>query len=298
MNRLAPSSYMALAAFFYSLQYLDVKTMSGAVGIWMIILTRGLGSLLLAVLFLLYARPPNPLGEKKRLLMIRGVLGGATISLSFLAVKNLNLSIATVIVSTSPILTGLMSCSAWTRTDLVSTAICFTGLVILSIQGFMEDIPHFWVGFIAALGSSFLSALVNITIRDIRDENTLVITLYAMGACVVMTAPPAIHEIVVNGLPILDAAHATRLCLTGAASFSAQWLKTRSIQLSENLSVVVLRYLDVFFCLLWDLFILHSHIPFYHYIGITLIFFGCLLQVTQDDGHGAPESDQSDAPAQ
>ena len=293
----SPSSYMALAAFFYSLQYLDVKTMSGTVGIWTIILTRGLGSLILTLFFILYTRPISPFGEKKRLLLIRGVLGGATISLSFLAVKNLNLSVATVIVSTSPILTGLMSCSTWTRTDLVSTAICFTGLVILSIQGITEEVHHFWIGFIAALGSSFLSALVNITIRDIRDENTLVITLYAMSACVLMTTPAAIHEVVVNGLPILDAVHATQLCLTGVASFSAQWLKTRSIQLSETLSVVVLRYLDVLFCLAWDLLLLHSYIPFYHYIGITLIFFGCLLQVTQDDGRAAPESDQSDAPA-
>ena len=297
MNNWKPSIYMFLSAFFYSLQYLDIKSISDYFGIWLITFFRGATSLIisLACLCISYKFDPelNILGKRKKLLLIRGFLGGLSIICSFLAVKNLNLSIATVILSTGPILTGIMSCyfkkDSWTRLNTFSLLICFSGLLIISIKGFKDQITNFFIGFFSGILSSLFTAMVNITINEIKDENTFTITLYSMSACIILTIPGLIYEITKENIFINNSVNRvlnnnvnrvfniTQLCLSGIFSFSAQYLKTRAIQISENLGIIILRYFDVVFCLLWDLFILKSKLYLYDYIGIALIFFGCFL---------------------
>jgi len=281
-----PSIMMITSAFCYSLQYLDVKSISPYFGIWMITFFRGLCSLLLSLSGILISYKSNPdmhiLGNKKKLLLVRGLFGALSIICSFFAVKNLNLSIATVIVSTGPIFTGLMSCickkNNWTTINTISLVICFSGLLIICFKGFKERITNFFIGFVAALLSAVFSALVNITIGEIKDEDTFIITFYAMSACILLTFPGMIYEALTHNY--FD--HSTplktiQLCFTGVASFSAQYLKTRSIQISDNLGVVIFRYFDVIFCLLWDVFILNSKLYVYDYVGITLILLGCCI---------------------
>ena len=290
MKKWIPSCYMMIAAFFYSLQYLDVKTISSYYGIWMIAFSRGITSLFLCVVSLWIQKKRvasnhfEIFGKKKKSLLTRGILGGLAISSSFLAIKYLNLSIATVIISTSPILTCIMSYffqqANWTKWDTLSVFICFTGLVIISIKGFTQQVKNFRIGFMAAICSSFFTALVNITIHDIKDENTLTITLYSMGSCSLITLPGLLYELLDKDFVFDANIHILQLCLTGILSFSAQFLKTKSIQLSENLGIIVLRYLDIIFCILWDiLFVPNSSIDIYNGIGIICIFTGCCLKI-------------------
>jgi drug/metabolite transporter (DMT)-like permease len=289
MKKWIPSCYMMIAAFFYSLQYLDVKTISSYYGIWMIAFSRGITSLFLCVVSLAIQKKRvssnhfEIFGKKKKSLLARGILGGLAISSSFLAIKYLNLSIATVIISTSPILTCIMSYffqqTNWTKWDTLTVFICFTGLVIISIKGFTQQVKNFRIGFLAAICSSFFTALVNITIHDIKDENTLTITLYSMGSCSLITLPGLFYESLDKDFVFDANIHIFQLCLAGVLSFSAQFLKTKSIQLSENLGIIVLRYLDIIFCILWDIFLLGSTIDIYNGIGIICIFTGCCLKI-------------------
>jgi drug/metabolite transporter (DMT)-like permease len=286
MKTWKPSIMMITSAFCYSLQYLDVKSISPYFGIWMITFFRGVCSLLLSLSGMLISRHLHPefqiLGNKKKLLLVRGIFGGLSIICSFLAVKNLNLSIATVIVSTGPIFTGLMSCickkNNWTTINTISLIICFSGLLIICYKGFKDRIANFFIGFVAALSSAIFSALVNITINEIKDENTFIITFYAMSVCILLTFPGMVYETLThnyfdNSTSLLK----IQLCFTGIASFSAQYLKTRSIQISDNLGVIIFRYFDVIFCLVWDVFILDSKLYVYDYVGITLILLGCCV---------------------
>jgi drug/metabolite transporter (DMT)-like permease len=277
---------MITSAFCYSLQYLDVKSISPYFGIWMITFFRGICSLLLSItgIFICYLldQKIQMLGNKKKLLVVRGLFGGISIICSFLAVKNLNLSIATVIVSTSPIFTGLMSCifkkNNWTTINTISLVICFSGLLIICFKGFKDSMKNFFIGFVASLLSAIFTALVNITIDEIKDENTFTITFYAMSACTVLTFPGMIYETLThNYFDHSTPLKTTQLCFTGIISFSAQYLKTRSIQISDNLGVIIFRYFDVIFCIIWDVFILDSKLYVYDYIGITLILLGCCV---------------------
>lgn len=288
MNHWKPSLLMIISAFCYSLQYLDVKSISPFFGIWMITFFRGICSLFFSLSGMMITRNYDSeiqiFGNNKKQLIVRGLFGGLSIICSFLAVKNLNLSIATVIVSTGPIFTGLISCicskNNWTTLNTISLIICFIGLLIICFQGFKDKIVNFFIGFVSALLSAIFTALVNITINEIKDENTFTITFYAMSACCFLTFPGMVYELLTHNY----FKHSTtlmiiQLCFTGVASFSAQYLKTRSIQISDNLGVIIFRYFDVIFCLIWDVFILNSILFVYDYIGISLILVGCCVNV-------------------
>jgi hypothetical protein len=73
MKKWIPSCYMMIAAFFYSLQYLDVKTISSYYGIWMIAFSRGITSLFLCVVSLFIQK--NTLASNNLQIFINGVSG-------------------------------------------------------------------------------------------------------------------------------------------------------------------------------------------------------------------------------
>jgi len=226
--------------------------------------------------------------------MIRGILGGLSVSTSFLAVTYLNLSVATVIASTSPILTGILQCSS-SIYHWIGMLFCFCGvvLIILFNNGTLTTIidlsenKNLWVGVSFAMVGSLLTAMVNVTIHEIRDEKALTITLYSMGVCgflaipgMIVTATRTTHAELENLVTNLqNTSLATRLALIGIINVLAQYLKTCSIKASDNrieLGVIVnVRYLEVIFCIMWDVFILHSQLSSIEIVGIFLVLLGC-----------------------
>lgn len=290
---------MVTASLLYSLLSLDVKTLAPSFSAWEIVFARGLVSFLLAVLALTFTTGRTKqdfLGTRIRLLVVRGLLGGLSTSAAFLALKYLNLSVATVIVSTGPILTGILRpcrrhhshpLPLWPPfeyTKGAATLMCFAGVVTISSGGFLVPMDNFWLGLACALAAAVLSALVNVTIHEIREEKTLTITLYSMGACTLLALPGMCIVLTSSTSTSSTASTETwsiynlsRLGLTGVASFSAQCFKTRSLQISEDLSVINLRYLEILFCILWDVAVLHSRLRATNVVGVALVLGGCVV---------------------
>lgn len=279
---LNPYLTMGISSFFYSLQYLDVKTTSPFFDIWLIIFVRGITSFLICLFLLMILSPSNIFGNQKKLLFIRGIYGTLTIVFSFLSIKYLNLSIATVLSSTGPIFTGIFTCFSkgiWTWKDSISVFLCFIGIIMICIQGFFEKSRNFWIGIFCGLLSSIFSALVNVTISSIKEENAFTITMYSMGLCSLQSLPLMIINFDFDQIFSQDKFRIIQLFCTGISSLIAQYLKTLSIQNSENLGVIVLRYLDTIFCIFWDIFILHSSIHWNNYLGIGFILLGCGINI-------------------
>jgi S-adenosylmethionine uptake transporter len=290
---------MVTASLLYSLLSLDVKTLAPSFSTWEIVFARGLVSFLLATLALTLTTGRTKqdfLGTRIRLLVVRGLLGGLNTSTAFLALTYLNLSVATVIISTGPILTGILrgpccndSRPLWPPfeyTKGAATLMCFAGVVTISSGGFLVPMDNFWLGVACALAAAVLSALVNVTIHEIREEKTLTITLYSMGACTLL-ALPGLCIVLTSSTSTSMSTSASektwtiynllRLGLTGVASFSAQCFKTRSLQMSEDLGVINLRYLEILFCILWDVAVLHSRLRATDVVGVALVLGGCVV---------------------
>lgn len=283
MQDLYPSLSMMTSAFFYSLQYLDVRTMVDVYPIWTIIFFRG-ASGVVSTLILLGIGRIRPVSIHRWALHRRGVLGGLSILCGFHALDFLNLSIATTILSLAPLWTGIFHrCvrqQEWRVPDTIGSFLCLVGLVIMSYPGFHEKSPHFKMGFGLAMLSSLFTAAVNLTLYDIRDEHPLMLTFYSMLYCLLMSTGGFLWEMSVSSsslwMPSLDL---FQLTLTGLLSVLSQACKNYAIQNTKSLGVVVWRYLDIPFSILWDMVILQTHPLVTTWIGIGIILLGCLLRI-------------------
>jgi drug/metabolite transporter (DMT)-like permease len=288
-NEFLAITSMILSCLFYSLQYLDVKLTGSFYGPWTITFFRGLSGLIASIAFIKIMKIFNiqvqyfGKPEYKKKLIIRGLIGGTSLICAFIALHYLNMSIAIVLTSTSPIWTGIFSYfynkEVWKCMDTIASLIGISGIILISYYGF--DSINSIIGFILALSAALFQAGVNISIYDIKDESSAVISLYSMIVCLTMSIPGFIYEQHNKIKPIIfdlsSINQLLQLFLTGILSFVAQCLRTTSIQLSKSLGIVVLRNITILFSLLWDIVLLHSKIDYINIIGIILILIGCVI---------------------
>jgi drug/metabolite transporter (DMT)-like permease len=276
---LSASLMMVSSAFLYSIQYLDVKMIS-FFGPWTISFFRGATgtttSLLLAVLYV-----DNVLGKKKKELLIRGVLGGLSLITSFVAVINLDLHIATIIIAASPLWTIFFAKKeTWKPRYTLASIACIGGL-FLSLYRKDYNNKHIIIGTIAALCSSMLTSAVNVMVFEVKEEDTIVIVFYSMLCCLLISSPGMIYEqLHPNGNIVLlrssSLCQFIELSMAGIFSFLAQSLKTRAIQLSNNLGIIILRYMDVIFSSIWDVLVFKNKIDTLDVIGMVIIMISCI----------------------
>jgi drug/metabolite transporter (DMT)-like permease len=271
------SMSMVISAFFYSLQYLDVHSMVEDYPTWTIVFFRGVSGVVSAGVLMTVCRVE---GSNTWMLHRRGVLGGLSIVCSFHALRLLNVSIASTVLATSPLWTCLMNrcfClhQKWRRVDTLGSMVCIGGLVVLSYPGFRANNSEFQVGFVMAVLSAIFTAAVNITMREIKDQHALVLSLYSMFYCTLFGVTGFVLETMRH--PIQPSTNLIQLVSTGGLSILSQSFKNYAIQHSDGLGVIVWRYLDIPFSVMWDGIVFH-HLPsMMEWIGIVIIMIGCLL---------------------
>ena len=87
---------LIFASFFFSLMTLCVKNIDKRIPIYELVLFRSLISLMIT-LFIINKKNINPWGKNRLLLILRGVLGTSALVCIFYAIRNMPLSISTVI---------------------------------------------------------------------------------------------------------------------------------------------------------------------------------------------------------
>ena len=87
---------LVFASFFFSLMTLCVKNIDKRIPIYELVLFRSFLSLIIT-LFIINLKNINPWGKNKPLLILRGVLGTLALVCIFYAIRNMPLSISTVI---------------------------------------------------------------------------------------------------------------------------------------------------------------------------------------------------------
>ena len=273
-----PSLWMCVSAFFYSLQHLSVKLLSRHYSVWWIIFARGIvgSSVTLTILLILKIQPL--LGKNPFQLTLRGTYASLNIMLGFFALFYLQMSVATILFTTSSIwicvLTRCGGCThEWPLLNNVGTLVSITGVGLLTWCHIQRDLISTW-GIFFALASSFFNALSNITLRSVRDESSWVICLYSMIFCLVGSIPGLFCVEKPTTLAIQD----LELVSTGVFSLLALQLKTMAIQQSSNMGIVLFRYLDVVFSCLFDYWIFHNRYGPYDWTGMVLIVVGSLIR--------------------
>ena len=99
---------LVFASFFFSLMTLCVKNIDKRIPIYELVLFRSMLSLMIT-LFIINQKKINPWGKNKSLLILRGVLGTLALICIFYSIRNMPLSISTVIQYTYPIFVSIFA---------------------------------------------------------------------------------------------------------------------------------------------------------------------------------------------
>ena len=125
---------LVLASLFFSLMTLCVKNIDKRIPIYELVLFRSLLSLIIT-LFIINLKNINPWGQNRPLLILRGVLGTLALVCIFYAIRNMPLSISTVIQYTYPIFisifAGIFINEKITRNLIYALVIGWLGILVI-----------------------------------------------------------------------------------------------------------------------------------------------------------------------
>jgi drug/metabolite transporter (DMT)-like permease len=202
---------MLSSAISFSLMGVCVKAVGGRIPVAEVVLARSAVSLLLSLAMLRQAGL-NPWGQRRGLLVLRGVIGTSALLCVFAALAQLPLAAATVLQYLQPTFTALL---AWLLLRerigvrvLLAALLGWLAVVVLSNPGELisllgplgqwlggQEQPLPLGGVLLAIGGAVLSACAYVSVRALgRTEHPLVIVFYFPLVGLVMTLPLALLQ--------------------------------------------------------------------------------------------------------
>ncbi|MEY4360238.1 MAG: hypothetical protein RLZZ631_1724 [Cyanobacteriota bacterium] len=198
---------MLSSAVSFSLMGVCVKAVGGRIPVAEVVLARSAVSLLLSIAMLRQAGL-DPWGQRRGLLVLRGVIGTGALLCVFAALAQLPLAPATVLQYLQPTFTALL---AWLLLRervgprvLLAALLGWLAVVLLSNQNDLmrllgplaaqwfgaKSAPLPVTGVLLAIGGALLSACAYVSVRALgRTEHPLVIVFYFPLVGLVLTGP-------------------------------------------------------------------------------------------------------------
>lgn len=185
-------------------------------------------------------------GQQKLDLILRGMVGLLALASYYFAITQLNLSTATLLANTSPILVVLLA-----RFFLKEPiTLRLTLIISLSLVGvFLLVQPEFTsnvLGYSIGILSAFFIALAFFYIRKLKNENSFVVVFYFVTVASLGSVPWALTEWV---QPSLD--QWILISIIGITSFFGQIWLTRAFQHGQAAFISAVGYIGPVFC--WGL---------------------------------------------
>ena len=273
---------LIFASFFFSLMTLFVKKIDNAVPIYELVFFRSLISLLITRSILNH-KNINPWGNNKPLLILRGLLGTLALVCIFYAIRNMPLSISTVIQYTYPIFisifAGMFINEKITRNIVIALIIGWTGIFIIlnstQLSNINVEIENIWV-FIAFLGSIF-TALAYVTVKKLAfTEDVYVIIQYFPLVSLIILMPITFINWVTPNMNDL-------IWIIGIGLFTqlGQTFLTLGLKRLPASEASTINYLQVFFGSIWGIIFFNETININFLIGALLVLLGTIISTTK-----------------
>ncbi|WP_259702312.1 MULTISPECIES: DMT family transporter [unclassified Synechococcus] len=259
--RLGSGMDMLLSALAFSLMGVCVKALGGRLPVAQVVLARSVVSLLISW-WLLRRAGLSPWGQRRWLLVSRGVLGTAGLYCVFLAIAGLPLAVATVLQYLHPTFTALL---AWPLLGerpgarvWLAVALGWLGVLLLTDPAALAVFQP--VGTAAgvalptgpllfALAGALLSALAYVSVRALRrSEHPLVVVFYFP----LMALPLSLPLVLLNPVAPRPAEWGWLLGV-GVFTQLGQLALTRGLMAMPAARATALSYVQVPLAALWGL---------------------------------------------
>ncbi|MAR06819.1 MAG: EamA family transporter [Cyanobium sp. NAT70] len=258
-----------------------VKQIGGRLPVAEIVLVRALISVLLTAIGLRIAGI-SPWGQRKGLLLLRGLCGSIALLCFFQAISDLPLASATVLQYTYPTFTAL---AAWLflgeqlrRSIVLAVVLGWIGITLVVqpswlTQG-LQGLPLLAV--LIALGGALFTALAYVCVRRLSTtEHPLVIILYFPMLSIPLTLPAAIQQ---GSWPT----SMEWLWLIGVGVFTqlGQIWVTQALSTLPAARATSINYVQVIFAAMWGWFIFEERLNHWVISGGALVLVSTLMSLS------------------
>ena len=272
--------YLVFASLFFSLMTVCVKKIDEAIPIYELVFFRSVFSLIVTSI-IIKKKKINPWGKNKFLLTVRGLLGTIALICIFYSIRNLPLSISTVIQYTYPIFISIFAVfliKEKINFNLILALIIgwFGILIILNpYQSTSYELDKYAV-FMAFTGA-ITTSLAYITVKKLsRQEDIFIIIKYFPLISVITLIPivyanwitPQINDLIwIIGIGIFTQAGQTFLTLG-----------LKNLPASQASSI---NYLQVIFGSIWGIYIFGENITINFTIGSIFVLLGTIISTSK-----------------
>ncbi len=268
--------YMAAAACFFSLMSLLVR-MAGAegMGTMQVVLARSIVVLAIAGL-LLRRRGIPPLGNRRGLLLLRGVVGFISLTCFYYALIELPLAEATVIQYTNPVWTALLAAlllrEGIGKREMALSLVSLAGVVVIARPAFLfgagvASLPPIPVA--AGLLGAVVSGLAYVLVRHVsRSEEPLVIVFWFA----LVSAAGSLPFVLVDAV-LPRGAGWWLLAGVGVTTYLGQIFVTLGLRAERAGRAMAVAYLQVVFAAGWGALVL-SEAPDRWTVGGGVLILG------------------------
>ncbi len=272
--------YLVFASLFFSLMTVCVKKIDNVIPIYELVFFRSIFSLIITSV-IIKKKKINPWGKNKGLLILRGLLGTSALICIFYSIRNMPLSISTVIQYTYPIFISIFAAL------LIKEKINFKLIIALFLGWFgiliilnpyqtnIYQIDNFSI-FIAFVGA-LTTSLAYITVKKLsRREDIFIIIKYFPLISVITLLPivclnwitPQLNDLIwIIGIGIFTQAGQTFLTLG-----------LKNLPASQASSI---NYLQVLFGSIWGIYIFGENITLNFVIGSLFVLLGTIISTSK-----------------
>lgn len=268
------------AILFMSFSAIAFAVMNGLVkyliefSAYQLVFFRSIGTLIITSSMLVYLKIPM-LGNKRWLLITRGVAGAVSLLLFFASLKYLPVGTAVTLRYLSPIFAALFAV-VWLKERILPAQwlfflLAFAGVLVL--KGFDGDLS--WIGLGMIVLSAFFMGFIFVVISKIgKQDHPLVIVNYFMFIGTVLGGVLSITEwknpIGVEWL---------LLGMLGVTGFIGQLYMTKAFQIASTNQIAPLKYLEVIFTVMIGAFWFLEIYTIWSLLGILMVMVGLTLNI-------------------
>ena len=269
---------MAYSAFWFSAMSLLVKVAGERLPSMEIVLVRAVITLVLSWALVRRAGL-HPWGNRKGMLLLRGLLGAAALTCFYFSIVHLPLAEATVIQYTNPVFAALLAAvlirERLGAREVMGVVASMVGVAMIARPSFVfaDAPPVNTLHVVIAVCGALFSATAYVTVRMLRGaDDALVIVFYFPVVTVPLVLPFAIAEWVtpttVEWLVMLGIGITTQI---------AQVYMTRGLQLEPTGRATAVGYLQIVFAAVWGALLLGERPDGWSALGAMIIVGGTLL---------------------
>ena len=273
--------YLVFASLFFSLMTVCVKKVDSRINIYELVFFRSLISLLITSL-ILKKKEINPWGNNRKLLFLRGILGTVALVCIFYAIRNMPLSISTVIQYTYPIFisifAGIFINEKISKNTVLSLILGWLGILVILDQSQLAninvEIERLSI-FIAFFGAIF-TALAYITVKKLSaTEDIFIIIKYFPLVSVITLFPIVLGNWVTPNLNDL-------VWIMGIGIFTqlGQTFLTIGLKKLPASEASTINYLQVFFGSIWGVLFFSEIININFIFGSILVLLGTIISTS------------------